>query len=392
MKKRQLLDSFLRGCSRRPFHSSGHVQQHFAAGQMSGWCIKGNGGGMKRVDGLRLPVLDSLTSDVLVRVRAAGVNPLDVMTADRGYGRTFFRLFRQCFSVDGDHHAVIPGREFCGTAVDFAPGYGGQLRRGDEVFGAVFPGLNGAHAEYVSASNSLLRKKPSTLTTEEAASLPFAGMTAISALKVFAGMTPNLSGNDEKRVLVLGAAGGVGHLLVQVLKAWKHRVIAVCTRDCAEMMVNLGADEVHDYEAEDHWQRLCDIERVDVIVDCAGELDESRLKRYRGHLRPWRNAAFVTLSSPLIRRTDESGIPLGLLGSAFQLANSNLKTLAESGSAFKWAYFTPIPGYLQELASLAEEGKLRPLIQAEFPLSNLPQAYQEVKNGHIRGKIVLVNK
>jgi NADPH:quinone reductase-like Zn-dependent oxidoreductase len=184
---------------------------------------------------------------ILVRVHAAGVNPVDVMNRQTGLfvGPPPFVLG---WDVSGTVEAVGVGVTL------FQPG--------DDVFGLLpFPQGHGAYAEYVVGPTRVFVPKPANLDHVGAAALPLAGLTAWQALVDTARI------GQGSRVLITGPAGGVGHLAVQIAKAYGAHVIGLVTADTADYVLSLGADEVIDYTTTDFSEAMSDL---DVVFDLIG--------------------------------------------------------------------------------------------------------------------------
>lgn len=290
--------------------------------------------------GLNLERVDRPTpgpGEVLVRVRAAGVNPID-WKFRAGYLQEFVPL-------DLPH---VAGLDLAGTvelpgmAVDaFAAG------------GAVFGRGSGTYAEFAVAPAGSLAVKPDRLSFEEAATLGVGGVTAWSGLFDAAKLEAG------QRLLVHGGAGGVGSIVVQ-LGRWKGaHVIATASEANAEYVRSLGADQVIDYAAGRFEDVVSD---VDVIFDTiGGEVTE----RSWGVLRPG-GVLVVIAGMPEPEKAAEHGVRTAGVQAA-----------------------EPISPILQELARLAESGDLRPQVGRVFPLSEAAAAHAASETGHGRGRIVL---
>ncbi|MFE8935916.1 MULTISPECIES: NADP-dependent oxidoreductase [unclassified Streptomyces] len=277
-------------------------------------------------------------NEVLVRVHAAGVNPVDWKTRASG-------------ALIGWGSVPAVGWDVSGTVEAVGPGVG-HLRPGDEVFGMpLFPRQAGAYAEYVVAPARHLAPKPASLTHVEAAALPLAGLTAWQALVDAADVRPG------ERVLVHAAAGGVGHLAVQIAKARGAYVIGTASAAKHALVRELGADEVVDYREV----RFEDVLRdVDVVLDgIGGETAERSLKV----LRP--GGRLITLPGP-------DDVPA-----------------APDGVRAVWVLVEPDHLGLRELAALVERGELRPVADTVLPLAEAAEAHAIGEEGRTTGKIVL---
>jgi NADPH:quinone reductase-like Zn-dependent oxidoreductase len=291
---------------------------------------------------------------VLVRVRAASVNQVD------WYGMTGTPWFSRVELGLRKPKSPLLGTDFAGTVeavgkdvTDFQPG--------DDVFG----GRSGAFAEYVCARKGVARK-PENVSFEEAAAVPVAALTALQALRD--------KGHIEQgqKVLVNGASGGVGTFAVQIAKALGAEITAVCSTKNVDRMRSLGADRVIDYTREDFTRSGG---RYDLLLDVAGSKSWSQCKRV---LAP---RAIVVL----VGGRKGSNRMLGPLGHAIRM------WLGSLGSRRKAVFF--IAKFNRDdmnvLAELLESGKVAPVVERSYPLSETPDAIRHVGEGHPQGKIVI---
>jgi NADPH:quinone reductase-like Zn-dependent oxidoreductase len=291
--------------------------------------------------------------DVLVRVQAAAVNALDWRVM-----RGLPYLVRMS---EGRRRPENPIR-----GVDLA-GYVeavGQnvteFKPGDEVFGE----RRRAFAEFVLGKEEHFAHKPASLTFEQASTLGCAALTALQGLRDKAEVKPG------QKVLINGAGGGVGTFSVQIAKAFGAEVTAVCGRHNVEMARSIGADRVIDYSSEDFTRTK---ERYDVVFDNVGNRSLRRLRRV---LAPNGTLVFVggphfRFFAPLLR------ILRGVVVSRF----SKQKLLPFLATHSK--------DDLLVLKELVESGKLTPVIDRTYPLSQAPEAIAYVEKGHARGKVVI---
>ncbi|MFF4329400.1 NADP-dependent oxidoreductase [Streptomyces sp. NPDC001591] len=278
--------------------------------------------------------------EILVRVHAAGVNPVDWKTRASGALITWGEVPAVGWDVSGTVEAVGPGVTL--------------YRPGDEVYGMPhFPRQAGGYAEYVAAPARHFARKPASLDHVQAAALPLAALTAWQALVDAADVRPG------ERVLVHAAAGGVGHLAVQIAKARGAYVIGTASAAKHGLLRELGADEVIDYRAQDFTEAVAE---VDVVLDAlGGEVARRSLEL----LKP--GGRLVTLPGP-------DDVPAGA---------------AERGVYAAWTLVEPDRKGLEEIAALADRGLLRPLVETVLPLEQAAKAHEIGERGRTTGKIVL---
>ena len=282
------------------------------------------------------PCPDVREEEVLIRVHAAGVNPADWQVMSR--------------ELPGRQYPWVPGYDVSGV-VEFAGSMVSGLKNGDAVYGMLFPTPAGAFAQYAVAKAPQLCRKPTSVGHIEAAALPIAALTTWQALFDRARLCAG------QRVLVHAAAGGVGHLAVQLAKLRGAYVFGTGSARNTSFLQSIGVDEVIDYTAV----RFEDVARdLDVVLDpFGGELAKRSLLTLR------EDGILVSLKS-----IDDSVAATEGIRAEYVLCCSNTSQLAE-------------------IARLVDSGKLRPHIQDIFPLSETRRALGTSKQGHTRGKIVL---
>ena len=288
---------------------------------------------------------------VLVRVEAAAVDPgsWHYLIGTPYIVRTTAGLFKPRRKILG--RAVAGRVEAVGNDVtEFEPG--------DEVFGEI---IGGAFAEYVSVSEDVLALKPTNLTFEQAAAVPLGAITALQGLRDKGQIQP------DHKVLINGASGGVGTFAVQIAKSYGADVTGVCSTRNVDMVLSIGADHVIDYTQEDFTQGG---QRYDLILDLVGSRSMSDLRRA---LTP--KGTLVLSSgppSPVIRR-----LITALVVSPF--VSQKMVPLAEK----------PTKKDLVVLKELIEAGKVTPVIDRRYELSEVPQALRYLGEGHAQGKVVI---
>lgn len=295
-------------------------------------------------------------NEVLVRVQAASVNAADwrMMRADPFLVRLYAGLFRpKNISVLG---ADIAGHvEAVGRNVS-------QFRPGDEVFGDMSANGFGGFAEYKCANESDLALKPSNIAFEEAAAVPLAGLTALHAVRDVGRLQAG------QKVLINGASGGVGTFAVQLAKHFGAEVTAVCSTKKLDQARALGADHVIDYTREDFTRSG---RRYDLILGLNGFRS---IFDYRRALYP-RGKYVMTggKSAQLFQAL--------LLGPLLSMAGGRKVAVVTS---------KPNQQDLLFLKDLLESGKLKPVIDRRYPLSELPEAIRYLEEGHASGKVVII--
>jgi NADPH:quinone reductase-like Zn-dependent oxidoreductase len=310
--------------------------------------------------------------EVLIKVRAASVNPLDAGSL-KGVPYIFRILFG--LSKPTVTHPGRPGVDVAGQ-VETVGGNVTQFKPGDEVFGVcigdprasgvkVWLHRQGTFAEYVCAPESTLVMKPDNVTFEQAASVPVAAFTALQGLRDKGQIQPG------QKVLINGAAGGVGTFAVQIAKSFGAEVTGVCSTANVDMVRSIGADRVIDYIREDFTKPG---RRYDLIFDCVGN---HSLSEYRRVLNP---KGICVMVGDLSGRS-----MIGLL--ARLIATLVLSRFASR----KLVTFLARPDKedLTAMHELMKTGKVRPVIDRSYSLSEAPQAVRYLAEKHARGKVVI---
>jgi NADPH:quinone reductase-like Zn-dependent oxidoreductase len=303
-----------------------------------------------------LPVVGD--GDVLVRVRAAAVNPPDIvgMTGAPYVVRPAFGFRRPRGRVRGADLAGVV--EAVGKDVtDFRPG--------DEVFGDVGTS-HGSFAEYALARPDQLALKPVSLTFEEAAAVPMSGLTALRALRDVAAVRPG------QRVLITGAGGGIGTFAVQIAKAMGAEVTAVCSSGKLDLARSLGADRAVDYTREDFTELP---ERYDVVLDNVLRHSLTQLVRVVE-----RDGLLIPNGGQFWKRWFG---PIGVI-----LVKAPLLSLVVPQRIRSFTLKEKQEG-LAALSELVESGRVRPVVGRTYALEQTPAALADFAAGHARGKLVV---
>ncbi|RTQ48941.1 NAD(P)-dependent alcohol dehydrogenase [Hymenobacter gummosus] len=291
------------------------------------------------------PTPEPKAGELLVRVHASSVNPVDWKIR-----RGELRL------VSGFCFPQIPGRDVAGVVARVGAGVSG-FGPGDRVFGMV-DALGGAGAEYAVLPAKVAAALPEGLSFAQAAAVPLAGLTALQALRDRGELATG------ERVLVNGAAGGVGTLAVQLARLLgAGHVTAVCSARNAALVRSLGPDEIIDYQQHDFTQ---DAGRYDLIFDAVAR---SSYLQSKAALRP--GGRYVTTV------IDPKDALLGLPLSVFSDKKLSMVLARDRGADTR------------QLARWLAAGQLRPVIDTTFPLADAAQAHRYSEQGHAAGKIVL---
>ncbi len=279
------------------------------------------------------PVPRAGAGEVLVRVRAAGVNPVDWKAAPRRVG-------------------LVPGVDVAGVIDSLGEGVTG-FKVGDAVLG--FARQSGSYAEYALIPLTSLARKPRSMTFEQAAGIPVAAETAYRALHEAGRLTRG------QTVLVHGAAGGVGSAAVQIAKAAGARVIGTASADNHEFLKSLGVDKAIDYRA----QRFEDaVTQVDLVLNT---VDADTGARSIGIIRA--GGALVSIVGP---------------PNAAACAAARIRCVRPDRAAG-----APNSELLEKIVELADAGKFKVFVDGAYPMTDVAQAWEKSRGGHTRGKLVI---
>lgn len=284
--------------------------------------------------------------EVLIKVQAASVNPFDwhFMRGTPYLVRIQAGILKPKDNAVGvDVSGVV---EAVGKDVK-------EFQSGDEVFGS----CNGAFAEYVSASEKGLVKKPDNLTFEQAASVPVAAFTALQGLRDKGQIQPG------QKVLINGASGGVGTFAVQIAKSFGAEVTGVCSTRNVDMVRSIGADFVIDYTQEDFTQSA---KHYDLIFDTVGNRSLSNCRRILSS-----NGILVIVGGPMNRA----------LRASVMSRFVSQKMLMFMALRSKKDLFV--------MHDLLVSGKVTPVIDRRYSLNEVPQAIRYLEEGHARGKVII---
>lgn len=288
----------------------------------------------------QLPIPEPAEGQMLVKVYAASVNPVD----------TYVRSGRMRV-VTGNNFPLIPGRDIAGV-VEKVRGDGAIFKPGDKVYGTVEASKGGGYAEYAVMSPGRAGLMPGNISFVEAASVPVAGVTALQCLRLA------LADPVGREILIYGATGGVGVFAVQAAKAMGMKVTAVCNSKNTDVAKKAGAGEIMEYDAGDFLKTK---KRYDAALDLVGNRKPGEFLKIlaRGGL------CISTVFRP-------AGMLSGLFNRRYKTMHMDLKT-----EDLDW------------FRELIEKGDIKPIIDTVFPLEQAAEAHKHVETKHSRGKVVL---
>lgn len=301
--------------------------------------------------------------DLLIEVHAASLNPIDFKIR----AGKLHQVERYRFPVQLGCDVAGVVRQVGAEATGFAVG--------DEVFARLEKHRMGGLAEMVAADCSVVARKPAALSFVEAAAIPLAGLTSLQALTEAAELRPG------QRVLIHAGSGGVGTLAIQIARALELEVATTTSTRNLDLVRALGAATAIDYTQQDFTKELRDL---DAVFDTLGETELADLAVVKpggvvvgiGGLPDEEFARARKLSLP---------VRLGLR----VLTSRRRRAYAKAGVRFRYLFMRPDGQQLARLAAWADQGALKPVIHAIFPLSEVKAAFEELERGRARGKIVV---
>ncbi|HEY5922880.1 MAG TPA: NADP-dependent oxidoreductase [Kofleriaceae bacterium] len=306
------------------------------------------------------PIVDA--RDVLIEVRAASLNPIDYKIRD---GKTKLVLPLQ--------PPIALGCDVAGV-VSAAGGEVTKVRVGDEVFARLEKMRMGGLSERVCAHEDVVAKKPQHASFVEAAAIPLAGLTSLQALRDVAALQPG------QRVLIHAGAGGVGSLAIQIAKLLGLHVITTTSTKNVDFVRSLGADEVIDYTKERVPDRVHDL---DAVFDTLGTTELESLGVVK------RGGIVVGIGGLPDDAFAKAWLPWFARPAIWAMTMKRRAAAARAGARFAYLFMRPDGKQLGELGRWIDDGKLKPIVHATYPLAEFREAFAELERGHARGKIVL---
>jgi NADPH:quinone reductase-like Zn-dependent oxidoreductase len=301
-----------------------------------------------QVEDIQRPV--PAPDEILVKIFASGVNPVDwgIRNGQNAGMRAFLPL------------PITPGWDAAGIVEEVGSDVT-DFQKGDAVYGIPnFPGDGGSYAEYCAAKATQFAMKPAQLSFNEAAAVPLAALTG------WTGMFGHGRLQSGQRILITGASGGVGSFAVQFAKAKGAYVIGVASTGNVAYVKSLGADEVIDYKTQKLEHLVSDI---DVVLEASPVRDNRERIKAVSVLR--KGGIFVSVNVD------------------FPFDDELTDALAKQGATGELSPNQPRQDWLQEVAQLIDDGKVKVLVSRVYPLEQVADAHRESETWHVRGKLVL---
>jgi len=321
-----------------------------------------------------MPVPNIKSNQVLIKVKASSINPIDLMKR-QGYGNAIFEKQRKL------KFPWVLGSDFSGHVAAIGSKVT-RFQEGDEVWGCSSNANCGTYAEFVAIDQEEVNNKPKNLQFEEAASLPYAFLTTWSAIVRWAGLRPKDLLN--KNVFIQGGAGGVGTIAIQLFNHWGCNVSTTCSSKNIKLLKRLGANEVIDYQKDKFYENL---EDQDLVYDLLGDsVLENSIEKCTKILKNQSSSHYISLTHPFINTIDNKGLLLGVPHAI--LIRQKLKTIYKPIN-IHWSIYRPSLSGLQELTYLSEEEIIKPTIDSIYTLSDISMAHKKVATGHGSGKVVI---
>ncbi|GMR55779.1 hypothetical protein PMAYCL1PPCAC_25974, partial [Pristionchus mayeri] len=350
-----------------------------ASSSIRAWQVDEWGGDLRLEANYTRPVITGPN-----QVLAASVNPIDTYQI-KGYGNEMLKAWKMV--ADRSFGPVsrlpyTPGKDCAGVIEAIGPDVT-RLQVGNKVMGVTQPeATRGTLADLVVLDSDATVGVPINSTFEEAASLPYVACTVWNAFLV---ARLNKENAKDNRVLIHGGSGGVGTMAIQLLRAWGARKIVVtCSADSFEMVRSLGAEPV-DYRSPTATEELIAAGPYEVVLSCV----DSPLSEWSDKIMGiWRNCVHVSIVSPMLNDTDRYGLPMGLATTACKYFARSFESSLQ-GRWFSYAYFLPNRDCLQEVATLVEQGQIKPMVEKVYSFEQVPEAFEKVAQKHGRGKSIV---
>ncbi|XP_062023502.1 chloroplast envelope quinone oxidoreductase homolog [Rosa rugosa] len=316
----------------------------------------GYGGGTSGLKHVEVPIPAPIKNEVLLKVEAASLNPVD-WKIQKGQLRPLFPL----------NFPLIPLTDVSGEIVEVGGGVK-KFKVGDKVVIMLNPFYGGGLAEFAISNKRLMVTRPPEVSAAEGAGLPIAGLTAHQAVTQAAGIKLDGTGQKQKNILVTAASGGVGHYAVQLAKLGNTHVTATCGARNIELVKSLGADEVLDYKSpEGAALKSPSGRKYDAVIHCATGI-------------PW---------STFEPNLSAKGKVIDITPGPSAFSTCVLKMLTFSKKKLVPLMLYPKTKNLDYLVKLVKEEKLKTVIDSRQPLSKAEDAWAKSIDGHATGKIIV---
>ena len=297
------------------------------------------------------------TNDVLIEIKAAAINPIDKSIILGNLKGMLPIQLPSTLAYDVSGVVVEKGDEVSDFEI------------GDLVYSRVPQEQMGTIAEYVAVTSIAVSKKPGNISFEEAAGLPLAGLTALQSLE-YAGIKAN------DKVLIHAGSGGVGSFAIQYAKAKGAYVYTTTSTDNVKWVKELGADRVIDYKTEDYKTIVTD---ADIVFDTLGgnySVEAFKVIKQGGKV--------VSVAGPLDEETAK------MFGMAdYKLPEELSKLISDKNASYKFIFMHPNGAHLNEIKSLIEDEKIKPIIDKVYSFLESIEAFQHLASGRAKGKIVI---
>ncbi len=321
-------------------------------------------GSAQVVRAAEMPTPELRDKDVLIQVRAAGINPLDLKIRD------------------GKLKAILPyklplilGNDLAGVVLRVGPGVRG-FKPGDEVYTRPSADRIGAFAEFIAVAEDAVAIKPARLTMEEAAALPLVSLTVWQALVERANLKPG------QKILIHAGSGGVGTMAIQLAKHLGATVATTTSTANVDWVKDLGADIVIDYKKDSFETILRD---YDVVLDTLGG---ETLEKSMRVLKP--GGKLISIAGPPDPDFAKEMGANGVLSLAMRLISYRIRKMAKRHRvSYSFLFMRASGEQLREIGSLVEAGHMRPVVDRVFPFESTKEALAYVEKGRARGKVVV---
>jgi NADPH:quinone reductase-like Zn-dependent oxidoreductase len=320
-------------------------------------------GGPENLIIAEVPVPKIKDNEVLVRVKAVAINPVDAFV------RRNQPALEMIYAIKGDEENIILGWDAAGIVIE-AGSTVTRFKVGDEVFGNFnFIGQANAYAEFVAAPQDELTIKPSNVSFEQAAGATMAALTAWASLVKFAKV------KKGDKIIIYGASGGVGHYAVQIAKHFGAYVIGVASGENKDFVLGLGADEFFDYKTQAVEDFINDADIVHDAVWVEAEVNSTEDTHLQRSLKTLKEGGIL---SSIVVYPDQPFID---------------KAKADKNVTVQRVNVTPNDSYLKDIQAIAQllsDGKIKTHISHLFPLADMAKAHGIIQTKNAVGKIILV--